>query len=71
MYPNTVAARRNGRFVLALVPNAVGARDARTNEEMKTAVHAPISVLVNGGGFVIVSAGINSVLTIFRTVNAV
>lgn len=71
IYPSTVAARRNGRFVKALVPSAVGETRARTNEEIKTAVQINTSALENGEGFAMGSAGIISVFTMFLTVNAV
>lgn len=71
MYPKTVAANRNGRHVLALVPNAVGFMKARTNVETKTAVQVQISAFENGEGFAMGSAGIISVFTIFLTIIAV
>lgn len=71
MYPSTVAASRKGRLVLALVPSMVGATEARINDKMNTSLQIKISVIENGDGFIIGSAGIISVFTIFLTLNAV
>jgi hypothetical protein len=67
----TVAESKKGRQVLALVPRAIGLKYARAKEETKSAVQAQSSAIEKGDGFVIGSAGIISVLTIFLTVRAV
>jgi hypothetical protein len=67
----TVAASKKGRQVLALVPRAIGLKYARAKEKTKTADQAQNSVAEKGDGFVICSAGIISVLTIFLIVKAV
>ena len=71
MYPSTVAASKNGRHVLALVPRAVGFIYAKVNEETKIALQVKTSMLEKGEGLPMGSAGIILVFTIFLTVNAV
>ena len=71
MYPKTVAAKRKGRLVNAVVPNAVGENRARANEETKTADQERISLVEKGEGLTMGSASTISVFTKFLTVNAV
>lgn len=64
-------ASKNGRYVVVLVPNAVGKTNETAKDIRRTPVHAHTSMEENGEGFSIGSASINSVFTAFLTPIAV